>query len=152
MAVQSIYGCSHFWGIQLRRLFNSLLLLTSLMIASAVPSFAQQGTSTPLGDRQPPAPAIENVRFDHLTSEEGLSSNIVWSVLQDSNGFIWIGTIDGLNRFDGITFKIYKHDDNDPNSLGDNSVQVMTEDRLGNLWLGSWGGGLSKFTPDTIPG
>jgi ligand-binding sensor domain-containing protein len=103
------------------------------MIASAAPSFAQQGTPTPLGDRQPPAPAIENVRFDHLTSEEGLSSNIVWSVLQDSNGFIWIGTIDGLNRFDGITFKIYKHDVNDPNSLGDNSVQVIIEDRLKKL-------------------
>jgi signal transduction histidine kinase/ligand-binding sensor domain-containing protein/DNA-binding NarL/FixJ family response regulator len=54
-----------------------------------------------------------------------------------------------LNRYDGYDFKIYKHDANDPNSLSDNSIQVLTEDRSGDLWIGSWGSGLSKFDPDT---
>ena len=147
--LHSMYGRLRFGGIQLRQLFLSLLLLASLIIASVTPCFAQQGTPTPLGDRQPPIPAIENIHFDHLSNKNGLSSNIVWSVLQDSNGFVWIGTVDGLNRFDGVEFKVYKHDVNDPNSLGDNSAQVIIEDRLKNLWIGSWGGGLSKFNPET---
>jgi len=97
----------------------------------------------------PPVLLPQHLRFEHLTTEQGLSSDIIWSILQDSSGFIWIGTLDGLNRFDGDKFKIYKHNVNDPNSLGDNSVQVLIEDGSRNLWIGSWGGGLSKFNLET---
>lgn len=139
--------------INMRTKFRSFLqfvivisLLGFLLPNQAV---AQHASLTPLNEEQPPTPDSGSIHFDHLTSEDGLSSDIVWSVLQDSHGFIWIGTIDGLNRFDGYNFKVFKHDVSDPDSLGDSSVQVLVEDKENNLWLGSWGGGLNKFDPTT---
>jgi ligand-binding sensor domain-containing protein len=51
----------------------------------------------------------ENIRFDHITRSEGLSQNTVYCILQDSNGFMWFGTQDGLNRYDGRSFIVYDH-------------------------------------------
>ncbi len=53
------------------------------------------------------------VRFEHFTSEDGLSQNAGLDILQDSHGYLWIGTQDGLNRYDGYSFKVYKHDPDD---------------------------------------
>jgi two-component system sensor histidine kinase ChiS len=66
-------------------------------------------------------------------------------MLQDSQGFIWIGTQDGLNRFDGYTFTVYKNDPDDANSLSLNSILSLHEDDDGALWVGTWGGGLNYF-------
>ena len=138
--------------INMRTKFRSFLQLVILvsLLGFLLPNqaVAQQATLTSLNEEHP-TPDSGSIRFDHLTSEEGLSSDIVWSVLQDRHGFIWIGTLDGLNRFDGYNFKVYKHDVNDPDSLGDSAVQVIIEDKAGNLWLGSWGGGLNKFDTRT---
>ncbi|NIM96438.1 MAG: response regulator [Anaerolineales bacterium] len=93
--------------------------------------------------------ALRNINFEHLSLEEGLSQSVVTSILQDSQGFMWFGTQDGLNRYDGYEFKIYKHDPDDPNSLSDNFVWSISEDGGGNLWLGTNGGGLDRFDPET---
>lgn len=69
--------------------------------------------------------------------EDGLSHNSVWCLLQDSYGFIWLGSGDGLNRFDGRHFKVYKNDLKNKRSLGNNSVQALCEDVDGNLWVGT---------------
>src|SRR5512138_988433 len=88
-------------------------------------------------------------RFEHLTIEDGLSQNAGLAVFQDSKGYLWIGTQDGLNRYDGYSFHIYKHDPEDPNSLSHNSILAITEDKDGFLWIGTWGGGLNRFDPST---
>lgn len=75
--------------------------------------------------------------FKHLTIEDGLSQNSVLSILQDQKGFMWFGTKDGLNRYDGNSIKIYKHDDKDPSSLGNNFVWKIYEHSDGNIWVGT---------------
>src|SRR5262249_30312894 len=64
-------------------------------------------------------------------------------------GYIWLGTEDGLNRFDGANFKVYKHDPSDPSSLPSSFVWSIDEDRDGNLWIGTDGGGLVKWERTT---
>jgi two-component system sensor histidine kinase ChiS len=85
-----------------------------------------------------------SLKFEHLSLEEGLSQSTVYAILQDSKGFMWFGTQDGLNRYDGYQFTIYRHNPSDPNSLSHNEVYVIYEDRHHNLWIGT-GGGLNHF-------
>ncbi len=83
--------------------------------------------------------------FRHLNSEHGLSSNEINVIFKDAKGFIWIGTNDGLNRYDGINNKIFKHNPNDPASVSDNSIQAIIEETNGNLLIGTATGGLNRF-------
>jgi PAS domain S-box-containing protein len=89
------------------------------------------------------------VQFEHLAIEDGLSQNAGLAIFQDSKGYLWIGSQDGLNRYDGFNFKIYKHDPEDPSSISHNSILAITEDKAGYLWIGTWGGGLNRFDPVT---
>jgi PAS domain S-box-containing protein len=90
-------------------------------------------------------------RFTHLTSEQGLSHNAVKCILQDSQGFMWFGTQDGLNRYDGYTFTVYRHLRSDPNSLSNSTITALYQDRSGTLWIGtvmgldSFAGGAASF-------
>ncbi|MBD3322688.1 MAG: hypothetical protein GF350_16420, partial [Chitinivibrionales bacterium] len=74
--------------------------------------------------------------FQRYYAEQGLSHNYVLSIAQDDLGFMWFGTEDGLNRFDGINFKTYRYVPGDPNSLPHNVVRTITFDQEGNMWLG----------------
>jgi signal transduction histidine kinase/ligand-binding sensor domain-containing protein len=87
-------------------------------------------------------------RFNHLTVNEGLSHNSATCILQDYQGFIWIGTYGGLNRYDGKKIKQYMNDLNDSKTLSTNSVKVLFEDSKKNLWVGCYNGGLHKFIRD----
>lgn len=88
-----------------------------------------------------------DIRFSRLSIEEGLSQSSALAFCQDSKGFVWIGTADGLNRYDGNEFKIYRRDLNNlQNSLLNNQVSALLEDRQGYIWVGT-GGGLSRFDP-----
>lgn len=69
--------------------------------------------------------------------------------MQDSRGFLWIGTYNGLNRYDGYKFITYKNSPDDTLSLSENKIRALCEDQFGNIWIGTWGGGLNKFTRDT---
>ncbi len=75
--------------------------------------------------------------FRHYQVEDGLSNNTVITALQDRYGFIWLGTSEGLNRFDGNSFKVYRQQANNPHSLKSNSVYCLYEDRKGHLWVGT---------------
>jgi ligand-binding sensor domain-containing protein/signal transduction histidine kinase len=88
-------------------------------------------------------------RFDHISIEEGLSESVVQCILQDSKGFLWFGTQDGLNRYDGYSFKTYRPDFEDTNSLSDRWITALHEDAAGNLWIGTRMGGLNKLDPKT---
>ena len=87
------------------------------------------------------------LRFDHLNIEEGLSQSSVNAILQDSRGFMWFGTEDGLNRYDGYTFKVYKPDPDSPNGISDRWITSIVEDEEGYLWIGTRQGGLNRFDP-----
>ena len=84
------------------------------------------------------------IRFDHLSLEQGLSQSSVARILQDRRGYIWLATEDGLNRFDGLSFKVYKHDPADPASLPSSFVWDVEEDASANLWIAT-ASGLAKW-------
>src|SRR5258707_5921183 len=91
-----------------------------------------------------PAPAMaaptRPIRFDRLSLEQGLSQSAVMDVLQDRRGYVWLSTEDGLNRYDGVSFKVYKHDAADAASLPDSFVWDAEEDGAGNIWVATRGG------------
>ena len=87
-------------------------------------------------------------RFKHLTSEDGISQSEVYTFLEDSRGFMWFGTVDGLNQYDGYTIKVYNTDKNNPNSLSNNTVRSLKEDKFGRIWIGT-DDGLNLYDPKT---
>ncbi len=86
--------------------------------------------------------------FGHLVYSDGLSHNNVLCFAEDNNGFLWIGTKNGLNRFDGYNFKVFKHHPSNSNSLPDNFIYDIVKDQLGRLWL-RLPNGLSILNPTT---
>lgn len=84
-------------------------------------------------------------RFHHITIEDGLSQSSIQAILQDSRGFMWFGTEDGLNRYDGYNFTIYKTVAGDPNSLSDNNITALFEDSKERIWIGTQSGGLVQY-------
>lgn len=89
------------------------------------------------------------IHFDHITTQEGLSQNDVNCIVQDQKGFMWFGTNDGLNRFDGYEFLVYKPDPNEQFSIGSNLIQSLAEDSSGRIWIGTAGKGLNCFDQNT---
>ncbi len=85
----------------------------------------------------------------HYNTETGLANNQVRSLLQDSKGFIWIGTANGLNRFDAYEFQTFEADPTNPNALDDNTILAIHEDSQGFIWLGTNSGGLNRYNPKT---
>lgn len=75
--------------------------------------------------------------FRSYQVEDGLSHNCIWTVMQDSHGFMWFGSVDGLNRFDGKSFKIYKKQPGDPTSIGSNFIHCLKEDSKGRFFVGT---------------
>ena len=82
----------------------------------------------------------ERLQFKHLTPDEGLSSSIVLSIIQDHTGLMWIGTSDGLNRYDGYNFVVFRNDPSDSTSLANNVVRTLYEDRNHVLFIGTENG------------
>ena len=81
--------------------------------------------------------AQQPILFDHLNIEKGLSQNSVLSVAQDQDGFIWLGTRHGLNRYDGYRFKVYLKNPSDSTSLRNDYINALYKDHLGSLWIGT---------------
>lgn len=91
---------------------------------------------------------VKEIQFERLTQEDGLSGNSVRCIMQDSKGFMWIGTNNGLNKYDGNRFIQYKYDPDDTYSISNNWIMALYEDICGNIWIGTAGGGLNKFDPN----
>jgi ligand-binding sensor domain-containing protein/signal transduction histidine kinase len=87
------------------------------------------------------------LRFDNISIEEGLSQSSVHVIFQDGMGFLWFGTEDGLNRYDGYTFKTFKPEPDTLNSLSDRWITSIVEDDEGYLWIGTRQGGLNRYDP-----
>src|SRR3990172_7828787 len=146
--------------MRIRSLFRSIGFLLILAQASCggspTPLAALEADSAPNSRppalnriSQPSVPEICNcvLRFDNIGIEQGLSQSSVRVIFQDSRGFLWFGTEDGLNRYDGYTFKVYKREPSNPNSMSDGWVTAITEDRDGYLWIGTRLGGLNRYDP-----
>ena len=94
-------------------------------------------------------PGVATAKFRRLTMEDGLSNNEVLTAIQDRQGYIWLGTADGLDRYDGYTFRVFRHDPNDPKSISGNLVHTICQDPEGRLWVGSYSDGLNLYDPNT---
>jgi ligand-binding sensor domain-containing protein/signal transduction histidine kinase len=90
----------------------------------------------------------QHIRFSRLGTDQGLSQSNATCIFQDSRGFVWIGTRDGLNQYDGYRFTIFKNKSGDANSLSHSFVTSVVEDRQGGIWIGTWGGGVNRFDRD----
>jgi signal transduction histidine kinase/ligand-binding sensor domain-containing protein/DNA-binding response OmpR family regulator len=88
---------------------------------------------------------LSNVKFRNITITDGLSQSEVNCICQDKEGFIWIGTLDGLNRFDGYEIKVYRKNAEIPHSISNNYIQSVFVDDKDNLWVGTLGGGVNKY-------
>jgi ligand-binding sensor domain-containing protein/two-component sensor histidine kinase len=106
------------------RIFLTYLLLSSLLFCKAQPL---------------------TLYFRNLNTANGLSHNKVNCIIQDRRGFTWIGTDDGLNRYDGYRFEVFRHDPSDPVSVSGNIITDLLEDKKGVLWIATADGGLTKY-------
>src|SRR5437867_6791405 len=110
------------------RIFEARTILPSLVLVAVTAAAPATAAS------------VRPIRFDHLSLEQGLSQSSVMDILQDRRGYIWLATEDGLDRYDGLSFKVYKHDPADAASLPASFVWDVDEDAAGNLWVATTGG------------
>ncbi|MCH7772633.1 MAG: histidine kinase, partial [Bacteroidetes bacterium] len=90
-----------------------------------------------------------DVKFDRISIEQGLSQSSVYAIIQDKTGFMWFGTTDGLNKFDGYDFTLYKHDPQNQNSLSNSRITSICESSDTDtdvIWIGTIDG-LNRFEP-----
>ncbi len=130
-----------------------LLILFAYVLATCTARSHQDPPPAPSipasNPSQPSSPPNFNrsIRFEHISLEQGLSQSVVNVIFQDSKGFLWVGTEDGLNRYDGYNFKVYKPETDNDNSLSNRWITSIAEDQDGFLWIGTRQGGLNRFDP-----
>jgi len=90
----------------------------------------------------------DNIKFEHLSVKDGLSNNFCYCTFQDKDGYIWVGTEDGLNRWDGYSFTIFRHNPDDSSSISNDKILWITEDSEGILWI-STSLGLNRYDKTT---
>ena len=141
------------------RTFFAILITVLLLTAcngmetalTPTPTQAIPTPSTLIEDNeQYPLPGVNStLRFEHLGLADGLSQSVIHAVTQDHFGFLWVGTEDGLNRYDGYSFRTYRPDTENPNSINDRWITSLLEDSHGYLWIGTRLGGLNRYDPTT---
>ncbi|MFN2274124.1 MAG: two-component regulator propeller domain-containing protein, partial [Anaerolineales bacterium] len=144
-----------------QRHLSSIMLLLLLMVIGACAGPGRQGQLQSLPDSLPasiasttldPAtqrtPPTADAKFNRLSLDNGLSQSTVTCILQDDYGFIWLGTLDGLNKYDGHQFIVYRHDPDRQDSLSGNTINAIIKDRQGQLWIGT-NNGLNRYDRST---
>ena len=94
-------------------------------------------------------PQTEEYIFNQFTDADGLSQSTIFSMIQDKEGYLWLGTIDGLNRYDGYEFRVYINDPDDATSISDNFISAIYEDNDGYIWVGTVNGYFNRFSRKT---
>jgi signal transduction histidine kinase/ligand-binding sensor domain-containing protein len=122
-----------------------VLIMLALMGSPPMPVQAQVVPAT----INLPVVAGKDIRFTALTSEDGLSSGSVFGIAQDDQGFLWFATGDGLSRYDGYSFRIYRYERGNVNSLSNNSMVAICRGMGNILWLATTGGGVNRFDQTT---
>jgi signal transduction histidine kinase/ligand-binding sensor domain-containing protein len=90
-------------------------------------------------------PEDSDLRIEHLTTRDGLSQSLVYAMCQDREGFIWLGTRDGLDKYDGYRFRTYRYDPFDTTTVSGRTITAIVEDRDGNIWAGTMNGGINRL-------
>ena len=126
--------------------FVNIGLALLLALISTMPAFGIARSSVEDTTRIPPNTPL---RFVSLSLEQGLSQSVVNVTYQDHQGYLWFGTQDGLNRYDGFHFTIFRPDPDDPSSLSDGSINTIVEGPQGILWIGTMLGGLNRYDQQT---
>lgn len=94
------------------------------------------------------ATALSDIRFNEYTREDGITDHTIMSIVEDQHGFLWVGSVDGLYRFDGYNFKHYRHSSQYENSIPPGFARAMFLSSTGELWIGTYSG-LAKYQPET---
>jgi ligand-binding sensor domain-containing protein/signal transduction histidine kinase len=131
---------------------NSFLkIITVSAMATLIQGLGQvsaQDQVTP-GTMVLPVVSGKDIRFTAFTGEEGLSSSNVFAMAQDDQGLLWFATTDGLSRYDGYSFRVFRFEHGNPNSLSNNSMTDIIPGKGGILWLATTDGGVDRFDPAT---
>lgn len=93
------------------------------------------------------AQSSELLKFEHLIANDGISHSKTYNIIQDRQGFLWIATQYGLNKYDGHDIKVYTNVRNDPHSLSSNFIWHLFEDDSGMIWASTWGNGVNSYDP-----
>lgn len=126
---------------------SALPALSVLVVLAVVSALA---VAAPRASAEPLVAAGPSERFAHFSPEQGLSQAVVQAMAQDEQGFLWLATQDGLNRFDGYGFTVFRNDPADPASLPDNTIFCLAAGRGGVLWVGSADRGLARLDLRTL--
>jgi signal transduction histidine kinase/ligand-binding sensor domain-containing protein/DNA-binding response OmpR family regulator len=93
--------------------------------------------------------SAQSLQFTPLTLEDGLTNLSVYCLMQDQSGFMWFGTSEGLNRYDGKRFRLYESDPHNSGSISNNTILAMAQDSSGIIWLGNYAGNIDRLNPQT---
>jgi signal transduction histidine kinase/ligand-binding sensor domain-containing protein len=147
-AMQSTRTNQHF-GFQAAIVLSALVLLLSALVIPSLKPAQAASVSYPVGQEDWPTvgTGAGTMRFDHFSIQEGLSDNTVLTVFQDSLGYLWFGTREGLNKYNGYEFIVYTADLNNPQSISGSTITALAETSDGVLWVGTQDGGLNRFDP-----
>lgn len=107
-------------------------IILRISIAIIISSILISPTTFPVS-----ANTNESLKFESIATEHGLSQNCITSIFQDSYGYLWVGTLVGLNKYDGVNFKIYYQNANDSKSISSSNIKTIFEDSYGLLWIGT---------------
>ncbi|HSY06097.1 MAG TPA: two-component regulator propeller domain-containing protein [Steroidobacteraceae bacterium] len=92
-----------------------------------------------------PLPAVRPLYFEHLSMRDGLSQSTVMGILQDSQGYLWLATESGLDRYDGNSIRVYRRERGNPHALASDYIWTVAEDKHADLWLATIGGGVARW-------
>lgn len=123
----------NFYDLDMKFSLKTILFVLWIIVLSGINGFAQVPSET----------------FNRITVADGLSSSVITSIIKDSRGYMWFGTQQGLNRYDGNEFQVYLRNDSIPGTIGGNYILTITEDTVGNIWVGTEGNGLSRYNRKT---
>ena len=122
----------------LRKSCQAITLLVMILVSAS-------GTGIVAAAEQNPDVPVTPLRFTSISINQGLSQSVVTVTYQDSQGYLWFGTQDGLNRYDGYAFTIFRPDPDNPSSLSDRLINDIIEDSQGGLWVGTTLAGLNRY-------
>ncbi len=91
----------------------------------------------------------DEIKFEAIPPEQGLSNKSIPAIIEDKQGFLWVATQDGLNKYNGYEFKVFQNDPSDSTTISNNNIFCLIQDKQGMLWMGTENGGLNRFDPNT---
>jgi len=130
------------------KLLTNVLCALTLVISFCLVTGASSAQEL---DTEALSPQLQSpLRFQHLTSDDGLAQNTVYAIMQDRNGFMWFGTEGGLSRYDGYDFLTFEADANAVEGMQRDHINALMEDDTGRIWIATDGGGVLWLDPHTL--